>query len=283
MLVVRNIHVRSLTPRVLYVSWEIEPTFDDVLDYDFRVMRSESPHGPFDYITEKFVDKFLFIDSSVDVETRGNRIWFYKIEITRRSTDEVLLSHPRSQSPDETLIARELRRQAMLIYSRASGRRCWLFPVRTFGQRCTYCYDPIMKQQTRSRCPQCYDTTYVRGYFDPIEIHAQFEPTPKRMTGDLVRIEKMTGQLAFMGCYPEVKPLDLLVEAENTRWVVREIHPNEMARTIVRQKLVMDEVEKGSIQFELPVKVADLMNTAFSDPFQFDPRRTLGEGITWPK
>jgi len=68
----------------LQVAWEVENTSEDLLDYDFRIQRSESGEGPFTYITEPFCDKYSFVDSIVDIETRANRVWYYRVEATVR-------------------------------------------------------------------------------------------------------------------------------------------------------------------------------------------------------
>ena len=169
----------------------------------------------------------------------------------------------------------------MLLYKQVQGTRCWLFPVRTFGQRCKECYDSTTGQQFKTRCPECYDTTWARGYLDPIEVWVKFEPTPRYQTSNLIRVEKMQDQVAFMGHYPEVKPLDMLVESTNVRWLIRKINTSERFRTIVRQTLIMDEIEQGHINYAVPVNVDDLSTTDPFNPFFLHPHRSLGLGIPW--
>lgn len=270
-----------MTPTYLRVSWELAQTFEDVLDYDLYVQRSESPEGPFDEIGQRMVDRYEFIDCAIDTETRATRLWYYRIRIVNRKTGETDYTEPHQQANRPELIAMELRRQAMLLYKQVHGTRCWLFPVRTFGQRCKSCFDASTGQQFKTRCPECYDTTWARGYLDPIEVWVQFEPTPRYQASNLIRAEKMQDQVAFMGHYPEVKPLDLLVEAGNTRWLVRQIKTAERFRAVVRQTLVMDEIEQGHINYEVPVNFDELAHSDPFNPFFFHPHRSLGLGIPW--
>lgn len=279
MLVIRNIRVRSLTPHNLQVAWEIEPTSEDPLDYDFRILRSEAQEGPYVYITESFSDKYLFLDNMVDIETRASRRWYYEIEVTHRAFGREETHGPVARIAEPDVIAMEIQRQHNLVYRKVCGRKSWLFPARTFGQRCSSCWDPVEKRTTTSRCLECYGTGFVRGYHNPVEIFSQFDPTPSTALADFARQETMKGQTAHTGSYPEVKPGDMIVEAENTRWVVRVVGGPERARARLRQDMVLDQLPLGDVGFEVPVDFALLMEETFLDPFHFQPRKTLGEGI----
>lgn len=281
MLKITNIRVGGMVPFHTIVTWKVENTFEDVLDYDMRVLRSESQGGPFDYVSAIFTDKYQFIDGISDVETRAHRLLWYKIEVTHRKSGNTVFYGPAGITGAPDPIATEMRRQAMLILQQVSGRRCWLFPVRTFGSRCPSCYDPVTDQAVKTRCLDCYDTTWTRGYLDPIEVWVQFDPTPKQMTNNLIRVEKMQDQRALAGYYPEIKPLDMLVESENRRWMVRSVLSPERLRAPVRQQLVLDEIELGHISYEVPVDYDDLLQQDNANPWLFHPSRTLGLGIPW--
>jgi hypothetical protein len=281
-LVLGNIRVRSLTPRHLEVSWEVTSPFEDALDYTIRVMRSESEEGPYDYVSDAFEDKYLYIDSRVDLETRQHRRWYYKLEVTRKSSRAVALYGPSDRAPRADLVATELRRQAQLRFQKVAGRQCWLFPIRTFGQRCPTCYDRVTQDSQRTNCPTCYNTTYARGFHTPIEVWMQFEPTAvKADAAGGVRREANTSALAHMGYYPRVKKGDLLVEPENRRWIVDTVGNGERLRAIVRQDVYLMEIELGDVRFEVPVNYAALHTSDFANPFFFQPRMSPGEKVKW--
>ena len=52
------------------------------------------------------------------------------------------------------------------MLSEFAGRRCIVLPVRTFGQRCG-CFNATLNKRTRSGCPTCFDTGFIRGYMYP--------------------------------------------------------------------------------------------------------------------
>ena len=64
-LTIRHVKVRSLSVDHTQVSWELETTTLDVLDYTFQVLRSEGPEGPWDKLTPGMEDQYFFVDNAV--------------------------------------------------------------------------------------------------------------------------------------------------------------------------------------------------------------------------
>jgi len=265
----------------IVVSWEVAPTFQDVLDYTMRIQRSESPEGPFEYITQPFEDKYTFVDHIVITSTRMHRDWYYKIEVTKKSDSSTKTFGPQKNEPAEDKIAREMRRQALLKLHTVSGRRCWLFIRRTHGQRCGNCYDPVTKTSTDSQCLTCYGTKFVRGYMDPVEVYVSFDPSPKTVVLDTPKVERAFGATALMGFYPEAKEGDLLVEAENRRWSIRAVQSPTRLRAKVRQVLHMDEIGPGDIEHKIPINLEDLNSSDFANTWLFAPKTDIGGEKVW--
>ena len=166
MLKLVNIRVRSLDTDYNEISWSLESSRIDVLDYSFQILRSESEAGPFEPVCAPFKDRYVFIDTAVRADHRW-RVYFYVIRVTRDATGEVSDSSPVSREPEPDLIALEIRRHISLLMVEHAGRRCWVLPVRTFGQFCT-CYNETLQKKTRSNCGLCFDTWFIRGYLSPI-------------------------------------------------------------------------------------------------------------------
>lgn len=282
MLQIANIRVRSLTPRHLEVSWEVALTFEDVLDYSLRIMRSESSEGPYDYVSEAFEDKYLYIDSRVDLETRQHRRWYYKIEVTKKSDSATALYGPSDRAPKADDLATEMRRQAQLKFQRAAGRKCWLFPIRTFGQRCPTCFDKVTGTSQLTNCPTCYNTLFARGYNTPIEVWVQFEPTAlKETAAGGVRREASIGAVAHIGYYPRVKHGDMLVEPENRRWIIDTVGYHERLRAVLWQDIFLMECELGDVHYEVPVNFSGLHTDDFANPYFFNRKTSLGDAVRW--
>jgi len=263
-LVFKNLKVRSFSLDFLEVLWEIEDTYLDPLDFTFHILRSESPMGPFDTVAGPFSDRYRFVDNRVNLLNRW-RLLYYKVQSTSKTDpSNVALSDAFTFQSEPDLIASEIQRLERLLWEEFAGRKCFIFPARTFGQRCGNCFDGVSKgkghtnQRTRSNCITCYDTGFARGYCDPIEVAMQIDPSTKsvQVLTDFERQQvDTTGRLPN---FPLVKPRDLIVENENRRWRVVRVTPTERLRSVVHQEVFLHEVIKGEIEFQLPIRIDDL-------------------------
>lgn len=283
MLTVTNLRVTSLSLDYLDVSWEIEPTREDVWDYRFTVERSQSPLGPFDPVTEEFTDKYYFRDVQVPRWDLYAEL-HYRIKVRRVSDSETTYSSTAAKGPTPDLIALEVRRLEHILFREHIGRRAFLFPRRTFGQRCPSCYDYVTGQQVKSGCVTCYDTTYVRGFLDPIELRVQIDPTPKHV--ELMDIQKTQQENATARCVAEfpIKPLDMLVEFENRRWRVQRVSSTQRLRFPLHYELVLHHIPRQDIEWKLPIDLSDLKTyepapeREFTNPHNLEGHTETTEG-----
>jgi hypothetical protein len=264
LLKVKNLRVRSLDLDFHEVSWEVENTTQDVLDYTFQVLRSESPSGPFDVLSPAFRDKYIFIDNAIQVADRWRR-YFYAIRVTHVSDGDFKDTDPVSKDPDPDLIALELRRHMQLLFHEFAGRRCWVLPVRTFGMRCE-CWNQTLQKRTRSGCRTCFDTGFVRGYLSPIESWIQVDPSPK--TNQPASISKMqqSSTTMRMADYPPLKPDDLVIEPENRRWKVAKVSQTEHGRARITQEVEMRECEPKDVEFAVPLVLDEALRDLWFNP-----------------
>lgn len=278
MIKVVNLKVTSLSLDYLDVSWEIEPTMEDVWDYRFTVERSQSPQGPFDQATQEFTDKYYFRDIGVPRWDLYAELW-YRIKTRRVSDDETTYTEPVRRGPKPDLIALEVRRLEHILFNEHIGRQCFLFPVRTFGQRCPSCYDPVSGQQLKSHCKTCYDTSYVRGFLDPVQLRVQIDPTPKSV--EIMEVMKTQQENATARCVAEfpIKPRDILVELENRRWRVVRVSMTQRLRYPLHYELILHHVPRKDIEWSLPINIEDLKSFEASPEREFTNPHNL-EGFT---
>ena len=259
--VFQNLRVRSLTLDSLEVTWEIANTVLDPYDFNWEILRSESPEGPWDLMTGVFSDRYRFLDDRVNLLHRWRQL-YYRIRSTQKSdptnTEE---SKSVTQVAEPDLIALEIRMLEQTVLREFNGRMCWVFPKRTFGQYCPHCMDTsrgATMRKMRSGCLTCYDQGFARGYLDPIQFWAQIDPSPKADQQIQTGQTQQVNTSGRMGDYPMLKPDDLIVEIENRRWRVVKATTTERLRAPVQQELTLHEILKGDVEFELPVNVGDL-------------------------
>jgi hypothetical protein len=273
MLDIREFKVRSLDLRSSIVSWEVVPTPEDTLDYRFQVLRSEAEGGPWQELSDPFIDHFLFLDNSVQPFHMGRSL-FYILRVAHKD-GETKDWGPVSLSEEPDLIAKEVRKHWDVVTHELNGRRGWLFPVRTFGTICKNCYDPITQRVTQSQCEQCYGTGFARGFHHPIEVWMQMMPIPKteQIGGAIVRQENAT--TALVSHFPSMKNRDLVVVPNHTRWRVAAVEKTERLGSVLHQKVTLTICAPGDVEFRVPVNIADLPAQALAAERNYRYRTTV--------
>lgn len=273
---IERLAVRSLDIAQLEVTWETDSSQFDVLDYTFQVLRSESSEGPFDPLTAEFEDRYIFVDRRVPNSYRFRQFW-YKIRVRRKLTGEHVDFGPETQAAEADLVASAIRRNQQTVFTQVTGRMCWLIPRRTFGARCRNCWDPGLSARKRATCNECFDTSFTRGYLNPIEVWAQVDPVVKAVQTQQNQQGQQQNTTARLTFYPLVKPGDLLVEAENLRWRVANVETSERLRAPVKQQLTMSAVQPTDIEFNIPLRLDEALKDIqpspgrmFTNPHNFD-------------
>jgi hypothetical protein len=259
-----KLRVRSLDVSFNEVSWEVADTSEDVLDYSFQILRSESPSGPFDILTVPFSDRFFFIDNNLKNGNRWRK-YYYLVRVVQLTSGDTLDFGPVTHEPDADILAIELRRHMQLLFHEYAGRRMWALVRRTFGQRCD-CYNRVLMKKTRSGCRTCYDTSFVRGYMSPIEVYGQIDPNPKADQQTNVGRQQQSNTTGRLGYYPPLKPDDMLIEAENRRWRVTKVSMTEQGRAPVHQEIEMHEIPSTDIEFLVPLNMEHALKDLFISP-----------------
>lgn len=256
--------------------WEIADTTEDVLDYTFSVERSESPEGPFDPISGEFSDTYIFRDALVQPYRRWRQLW-YRLRVKHKDGG-YKHTDPVTQEPEPTLETKEMRRAVTLLLKKGIGRIVWVFPIRTFGQKCPSCWDNLQQKTITSKCESCYNTGYARGFMDPIATYAQFDPSGKSVShGPTVQTEQQNTTV-LTPYYPPLKPKDVIVEPENRRWRVVSINESSRFRAPIRQRSVVHEVPKSDIEFKLPINIDNLSQLQPTPDRDFVNPHTPSEG-----
>jgi hypothetical protein len=265
LLALKDFRVRSLDVDYNELSWKLVDTSEDVFDYTFQVLRSESPEGPFDTLTPTFQDRYLFLDNTLSTGNRWRK-YFYKVRIARvDDPTDVKDSDPVAKEPDPDLVTLELRRHLQLLFQEFAGRRCWVLPARTFGQRCS-CWNPKLRQRTRSGCATCFDTGFVRGYLHPIEQWLQIDPSPKTKQTMAVGNTQQVNTSMRMAYYPPLKPDDVVIEAENRRWKVISVSMTEKGRAVLHQEVTLHEIPPKDIEFTIPLDLKAALKDLWLSP-----------------
>lgn len=280
MIEIAALRVRSLSVDFLHVSWRLQDTLEDVYDYTMEVQRSESANGPWDTITVPFKDRYSFQDRNVPYRNTL-RTLFYRIRITHLPSGEVSFSDLADTQAPVDLITKEVRRHMGLLLKEFAGRRCWLLPVRTFGQRCGTCWNRVLSKKTKSGCLECYDTGFKRGFMAPVELFVQIDPSQSAKQPSSIGMLSQSDTTARCVDVDGIKSDDIIVEAENRRWRVMSVSQTEHGRASIHSELLLHEIQKGDVEYkyEIPVSLDDLRDLALSPVRNFTNPSNLHTGV----
>lgn len=263
---VRKLRVRTLSVEHNEISWELEPTTSDVLDYSFQVLRSEGVEGPYEPVSEQFVDRYIFVDNSIQSLHRYRQL-HYKLRVRCRASDEFWDTRAASIGQEEDLVAREIRSHIGTLMREFIGERCWVLPVRTFGQRCPDCWSETLHKRTRAGCRTCWDTSFIRGYMHPIESWVSLDPSPSHEQYTATGKLQQNDTTARMMYYPPTKPGDLIIfGATNQRFNVVQASFTRHVGTPVHQELQLHEVLQSNIEYQIPLELCDALENIFLKP-----------------
>jgi hypothetical protein len=262
MLQVTSLKVRSFNLDHLDVFWEIstvrgplsDSTPHEIFDYTFTVLRSEAAMGPYDVVSNPLRDMYLFRDTRVSLLHKF-RQYFYKILVENKKTGERAEFGPAaSADPEPDLLAAEIIRCEEVLFREAIGRRCFLYPTRTFGPRCS-CFDEALQRLTRSNHLPCFGTGWLGGYLSPVEMWIQIDPSTNAPVVGQLQEQHPNNTSARTTSFPPIKSRDIIIESENKRWRVVSMTPTERLRATVRQELQLHEIPRGDVEYSLPVNV----------------------------
>jgi len=216
------------------LTWTFEATTEALSGYSIDVYRSEAPDNADALDSYDLVEAgispstYSYTDISVSGLYHHNRTWYYKLLISGIGTSsyDIVPTIPAYVSDDSTNRPWiEILRRKQLVMNRTdnrySGIDLYLLKRRTWGTRCTDCWDEITQRITEANCSVCLGTGWVDGYFDPISVRGMLNPAPKfneiNMFGEWMPSDTLLTMLNF----PPLKSKDMVVDSTNgERWIV---------------------------------------------------------------
>lgn len=249
-----DIKVTGFSRQYYDIYWEIAPTTADIQEYTFTLERSESEAGPFNAISGDLIDRYHVRDNDVHLIS-SNRTFFYRVRLKHTPSGRVEYSDIADRAGKPDLIAQEILRLETLLFQEFAGGACFLFPRRTFGQRCPQCWDTVLQKTIDSKCPTCFGTGFSGGYHYPIQFFAQVDEGS--ITENATESDHHQQKMLTFRCpaSPELKPLDLFVDFKNRRMRVVNVGGTTRLGVRVRQEVQAVLLQPGSIADAVPLDV----------------------------
>jgi hypothetical protein len=252
--------VLPLYPNQVHIQWVVEDKSGSCRSVD--ILRSESPLGPFEVLEESIDPSvFFYVDSSTEISglTRKPH-YIVRANSIHTSTASVLsevATTTYEQKGHRARVARKARRDLSITLERLNGVKIAILKRKTFGPRCSYCYNPDTKDTIISQCPECFGTSFKGGYHVPVYTWGKLDPAPVQSSlGVSGKAETAITGLTIVD-YPLVSPDDVVVELRtNRRFKTQRIMVSESSRVLVHQDLQISELSRTSPEYLIPISLS---------------------------
>jgi hypothetical protein len=260
--------VTPLYPQRVFIQWDlIDPTESG--SYTFTVERSGSTAGPWELLQAGLQNGFNYIDDFTQppLDADGvahpfslQRQFYYRVTVVPPSgCENGAQSDPHGIEPELPPVQRGLRRklryEETTIWRAYSGVKVALVKRRHWGERCTDCWDALTNEVLKEHCTTCYGTSFVDGYWDPVIVYGRVHP-PNNVTAQPTQRDtnESSQHLITVLDVPLLQDGDLIIEIDmNQRHLVRRKTQTELKRKSVHQQLTTSLIDRGSIEYLLPV------------------------------
>lgn len=148
--------------------------------------------------------------------------------------------------------AKEIQRREMILLKKFVGVKSLIFRRKTFGKRCSACWDPALEKVTKDNCKVCLGTSFEGGYFAGYPTFIQYDPTSNPSEYGPQGVVEPNVIPAWTTSMPNIHTFDLVLRVPDMKLYRAEaIQTTELQTVAVRQMLQLTELGKFSIEMEL--------------------------------
>lgn|GEM_PF-5305244 len=156
------------------------------------------------------------------------------------------------QNPWVFLRAKEIQRRENLFLSKFFGVQSQFFRKKFFGQRCTRCWNTQAEKVMDDRCTVCFGTGFEGGYWEAINVNLNYNPVQNNSQYTPVGVAEPVQIQAWTTSVPTIQTFDLIFRIPDAKMFrVSSVQPTELQAVRVRQTLILTELDKDSIEYEL--------------------------------
>lgn len=210
-------------------------------------------------LTHTPITTYYFSDESTR-EYSKTQEGFYVVEVYLPNSTKVIRSYPTSweyRRRDKTeRIANEIQRREYLLLSKFSGVKSFFFRKKNYGLRCHRCWNPVQEKVMDDNCEVCYGTSFEGGYFDPIPIFVQYDPTLANKLKTYQGNIEPSNLGAWTISFPQISSDDIIVRTGSwNAYKVISSNPTELQTKPVRQILNLTQFSKSDVENKLVTKI----------------------------
>lgn len=241
----------------VHISWQLEPTAQNLSSLRFFVDRGESPVELKQVSNEILPNtRYEWVDETAQLRD-FEKIYYYRVravELVSGCPAQTFYSEVFTWEGKPDLVALYVVEEHLFAHRFVYGIPTMIYQKRHDGIYCPECWDEVMKRSTKSSCKTCFGTGKQQGYYPPIEAWAALEPDPKTVDiADWGKRQPGQTDMQFTN-YPILRTDDLVVELKpNILWKVVNVRMAEKNRTIMLQVCRLSAVNRSDIEHAIQI------------------------------
>lgn len=203
------------------------------------VQKSDSPEGFWTTLCKKTVTEVQsYLDADSNNTFANHAQEWYRLLVYGANK---IVAPVTSMGVADPYGAEIARRHSIRLKEGRSGNLMFLFVRMKEGTRCPRCWDEILQKRVRSDCPDCTDTGWLLGYYDPYPIYVSVGTEKETMDHLLDGPSNTSNKIqAWTSNYPILNNGDVIIEPRTRKiWVIIDREFSTHKRVITKQNLVM--------------------------------------------
>lgn len=248
----RFVHIVRPNANVLAVRWALEPTGYPLEDIIFEIFRSNSPTGPWDLIGQAESGRFEYTDYDA-IGDPMSRNYYYLVRAASTSGKGFNDSEPHILQHDADNIALELVRKKNVFLAVKGGISIAILIRKTWGAKCSRCWNPERLSANDADCPECYGTGYTGGFMNPVFVPALFNP-PKNVVVDAGLKYEPYNVYIELANHPVLDNKDVVVDRkQHIYYTVEQINITSRRMHTISQIGLLNRVDENSILYSIRI------------------------------
>lgn len=235
------------------LEWSVPPEFGACV---FDVYFSQTEDGPFEKVNKTPLTGTFLSDTGIQEYSKFHRGWYIVEAILLDKGNVKLRSAPTTWVTDQNswvgLRSTEIQRREYLLLSRFVGVKSYLFRKKSYGKRCSACWDSRTEQVLNDHCPVCIGTSFEGGFFDPAPLSVQYETTPSDRQKTYYGTLEANQIGGWTISVPTITSQDIIVRTGDwNMYRVDKMITTELQANTVRQIMTLTQLAKGDVEYQL--------------------------------
>lgn len=256
--------ITSSTWDTAILEWSISETNENLADYEIEIFRGEDEYNVsgIEVITSGIETSTGTYEDTEIASYQYDKFFniFYQLKLVNKNDNNIyVLSDVKKINQIEyDWKEKEMIRIDTIFFRNVLQKKfLWLKKKQT-GQLCS-CYDfTLGRKITPGKCYECYDTTIVGGYYDPVIIYGSLgSVSESKRVSPLLTIQD-SGTIFYTLPIPHIKIDDILIDVKGNRWRVTGSNPIKLNFEDLKQMLRVNMVDRGEIIYDIEVNIGDI-------------------------